>query len=132
MLECRHRPDSPSEEAWFNLIASEPALIEASMSVAVRQWSPDDLCQLKADHHLSNAVSLVKNQITSTQSCTDGVLGAVITMALGASLAGDTITWKIHIDGLSRIVQYRGSGGRYAVPLFLIDLVTEWVFLFWS
>ncbi|KAJ5272407.1 hypothetical protein N7478_007532 [Penicillium angulare] len=117
-LQGRHGPDTPSEAAWFNLVASEPALLEASMAVAVRQWSPDELCQLKADRHSSNAVKILTQVITSTQARTDGVLAAILTMALGASLASDDIAWKVHINGLCRIVQDRGSFGRYAVPIF--------------
>ncbi|KAJ5114050.1 hypothetical protein N7456_002584 [Penicillium angulare] len=124
-LQGRHGPDSPSEAAWFNLVASEPVLLEASMAVAVRQWSPDELCQLKADNHSSNAVNILTQVITSTQARTDGVLAAILTMALGASLAGDEVAWRVHINGLCRIVQDRGSHGRYAVPSMLIDLVIE-------
>jgi len=46
-------------------------------------------------------------------------------MAIGASLAGDKAAWRIHIDGLSRIVQDRGSRGGSAVPALLVNLIIE-------
>ncbi|KAL3431728.1 hypothetical protein BDV09DRAFT_175668 [Aspergillus tetrazonus] len=124
-LEGRHMPGSASEAAWFNLIASEPALVEASLAVAVRQWSPDNSCQSKADYHSYTAVRLIKQRITSTATPSDGVLGAVITMALGASLVHDDIAWKIHMDGLARIVSERVSRGPHSLPAWFIDLIVQ-------
>ncbi|KAL4735127.1 hypothetical protein BDV11DRAFT_208768 [Aspergillus similis] len=124
-LEGRHTPGSASEAAWFNLIASEPALVEASLAVAVRQWSPDNSWQSKADYHSYTAVRLIKQRITSIATLSDGVLGAVITMALGASLAYDDIAWKIHMDGLAHIVSERVSRDPHSLPAWLIDLIVQ-------
>ncbi|KAL4994645.1 hypothetical protein BDV10DRAFT_197365 [Aspergillus recurvatus] len=124
-LEGRHTPGSASEAAWFNLIASEPALVEASLAVAVRQWSPDNSWQSKADYHSYTAVRLIKQRITSIETPSDGVLGAVITMALGASLAHDDIAWKIHMGGLAHIVKERVSRDPRSLPTWLIDLVVQ-------
>ncbi|KAL4777230.1 hypothetical protein BDW60DRAFT_202141 [Aspergillus nidulans var. acristatus] len=124
-LEGRHTPGSASEAAWFNLIASEPALVEASLAVAVRQWSPDNSWQSKADYHSYAAVRLIKQRITSIATPSDGVLGAVITMALGASLVHDDIAWKIHMDGLAHIVSERVSRGPHSLPSWFIDLIVQ-------
>ncbi|KAL4757818.1 uncharacterized protein BDW70DRAFT_153045 [Aspergillus foveolatus] len=124
-LEGRHTPGSASEAAWFNLVASEPALVEASLAVAVRQWSPDNSCQSKADYHSYTAVRLIKQRITSIATPSDGVLGAVITMALGASLVNDDIAWKIHMDGLAHIVNERVSRGLHSLPAWFIDLIIQ-------
>ncbi|KAL6231232.1 hypothetical protein BDW75DRAFT_233761 [Aspergillus navahoensis] len=124
-LEGRHTPGSASEAAWFNLIASEPALVEASLAVAVRQWSPDNSWQSKADYHSYTAVRLIKQRITSIATPSDGVLGAVITMALGASLVHDDIAWKIHMDGLAHIVKERVSRGPHSLPTWLTDLIVQ-------
>ncbi|KAL4987369.1 hypothetical protein BDW68DRAFT_197453 [Aspergillus falconensis] len=124
-VEGRHTPGSASEAAWFNLIASEPALVEASLAVAVRQWSPDNSWQSKADYHSYTAVRLIKQRITSIATPSDGVLGAVITMALGASLVRDDIAWKIHMDGLAHIVKERVSRDPRSLPAWFIDLIVQ-------
>jgi hypothetical protein len=95
----------------------------------VRQWSPDNSCQSKADYHSYTAVRLIKQRITSIATPSDGVLGAVITMALGASLVHDDIAWKIHMDGLARIVSERVSRGPHSLPAWFIDLIVQWVYL---
>ncbi|KAL4866973.1 hypothetical protein BDV12DRAFT_128513 [Aspergillus spectabilis] len=122
-LEGRHLPDSPSEAAWFNLIASEPALVEASLAVAVRQWSPEHAWQVKAEHHSYIAVTLIKERITSISTRTDGILGAVATMAFGASLAHDDLARKIHIDGLAQIIRDRMSRDPHLLPSWFVDLI---------
>ncbi|KAL2812950.1 hypothetical protein BJX63DRAFT_421477 [Aspergillus granulosus] len=124
-LEGRHAPDSPSEAAWFDLIASDPALVEASMAVAVQQWSPDIAWQCQAHNHLDRAVRLVKQRIMSTTSRTDGVLAAVITMALGAALANDRFAWKIHIDGLAHIIRDRESRLPNSLPVWVVDFIVQ-------
>lgn len=95
------------------------------MAVAVQQWSPDNSWQSKADHHSYKAVNLIKQRITSTRTRTDGVLGAVITMAFGASLAHDELAWNIHIDGLAHIIQDRESRNLHTVPSWFIDLIVQ-------
>ncbi|KAJ0426695.1 hypothetical protein BJY00DRAFT_329 [Aspergillus carlsbadensis] len=124
-LEGRHAPDSPSEAAWFDLIASNPALVEASMAVAVQQWSPDISWQSQAHNHLEKAVNLIKQGIMSTRSRTDGLLGAVMTMALGAALADDRFAWKIHIDGLAHIIMDRESRLSNSLPAWIVDFVVQ-------
>ncbi|KAL3470330.1 hypothetical protein BJX99DRAFT_264322 [Aspergillus californicus] len=122
-LEGRHPPNTPSEAAWFNLIASDPALVEATLAVAVRQWSPENSWQSKADYHSYLAVKLIKQQVTSTATPSDGVLGAVITMAFGAVLAHEDEAWRVHIDGLARIITEREARNSLALPSWFLDLV---------
>ncbi|RAL03760.1 uncharacterized protein BO80DRAFT_462447 [Aspergillus ibericus CBS 121593] len=67
-FEGTYTPETPHDKSWLNLIASEPALIEAFLAIAL---------------------------LTSTRPITDGVLGAVVGMALGAALAQDQVAWNI-------------------------------------
>ncbi|KAL4899844.1 hypothetical protein BDW74DRAFT_106631 [Aspergillus multicolor] len=124
-LEGRHIAGSASEAAWFSLIASEPALVEASLAVAVRQWSPDNTWQSKADYHSYTAVRLIKQRIASVTTPSDGVLGAVITMALGASLGHDEAAWRIHMDGLAHIVEERVARDPQSLPSWFVDLIIQ-------
>ncbi|OOG00435.1 hypothetical protein ASPCADRAFT_187 [Aspergillus carbonarius ITEM 5010] len=124
-LEGNYIPETPSDETWLNLIASEPAVIEALLAVAVRQWSPSSAWQLQADNHLYKAIKLIKQLITSTRPKTDGVLGAVVSLAIGAALAQDQVAWNIHINGLADIVRSRQCGVWPAVPSWFIDFLVQ-------
>ncbi|KAJ5382825.1 hypothetical protein N7517_000736 [Penicillium concentricum] len=79
------------------------------MAVAVRHWSPDDAWQLKAYRHSYSAVHFIKQRIMSTGARTEGVLGAVIVLAFGASLERDDVVWNIHIIGLAHMIKDRKS-----------------------
>ncbi|KAJ5850883.1 hypothetical protein N7455_010739 [Penicillium solitum] len=124
-LEGRHSPGSPSEAAWFYLIASDPVLTEASLAVAVRHWSPDNAWQLKACRHSYAAVHLIKQRITSTGTQTDGVLGAVTTLAFGATLEQDDVAWNVHIIGLAHMIKDRKSRAMTPPPSWMTDLVVQ-------
>jgi hypothetical protein len=63
----------------------------------------------------------------STVTRTDGVLGAVITMAFGASLEKNDLAWNIHIDGLAHIIEDRQSRTTEPPPSWLKDLVVQFV-----
>lgn len=122
-LEGIRSPVSPNEAAWFNLIASDPALIESTMAIAVRLWSPDDSWQIESYRHSHTAINLIKRRLESAATSTDGVLGAVATMAFGASLENDDIAWNIHIDGLAQILKERQSQSTDPPPPWLSALV---------
>ncbi|PYH94336.1 hypothetical protein BO71DRAFT_409408 [Aspergillus ellipticus CBS 707.79] len=118
-------PASPSEAAWFKIIASEPAVVEASMAVTVRQWSPRGSWQYQADSHSQNAVNLIQQLISSSRVRTDGLLGAVIMMALGAALAHDDVAWNIHIAGVANIIKDWQSSTPYPIPSWFVDFIVE-------
>ncbi|KAJ5198209.1 uncharacterized protein N7498_007326 [Penicillium cinerascens] len=124
-LEGIRPPVSASEAAWFNLIASDPALIESTMAIAVRLWSPDDCWQMESYQHSCTAINLIKRRIASTMTSTDGVLGAVTTMAFGASLENDDVAWNVHIDGLAQILKERQSRSTTPPPSWLTGLVVH-------
>ncbi|KAL4933209.1 uncharacterized protein BDV17DRAFT_104927 [Aspergillus undulatus] len=124
-IEGSRQPGSPGEAAWFNLIATEPALTEATLAVAVQQWSPENSWQTKADEHSYTAVSLIKQRITSITTRPDGVLGAVITMAFGAALARNKTVWEIHMEGLAQIIKHRELRDPHTLPAWFLDLIVE-------
>ncbi|KAJ5436503.1 Protein of unknown function DUF3468 [Penicillium cf. griseofulvum] len=126
-LEGRHAPGSASEAAWFDLIASDPVLTEATLAVAARHWSPDNGWQLKAYRHSYAAVHLVKQRIMSTGTRTDGVLGAVTTLAFGATLEQDDVAWNIHIIGLAHMIKDRKSRAMNPPPSWMTDLIVQLV-----
>lgn len=109
------------------MIASEPALIEATMACSVGLMSPSNSWQIKAGFHLSNAVNLIKDRIMSTSTRTDGVLAAVCTMAFSASLAQDELAWKVHIDGVTQIIRDRQVRDSDPILPWLTGLVIQYV-----
>lgn len=121
----KYSPVSPKEAPWFNLIASEPVLAEASMAVALRQQSPSFSYQLQAETHALNAIGLIQQRIMSSRTATDDILGAVATMAVGAVLTRDNFAWNAHIHGLASLVKYRLSSSSETVPSWFRDLIVQ-------
>lgn len=115
-------PLGEREQFWFELFIAEPALIEASVAIGEKNWSPNVASKRRAEVHFSIAVNTVIQRIQSRQAQTDGVLAAVITLAFGERLARNDAAWKIHIDGLAQIIRERHAQGIYAMPLWFLDL----------
>ena len=134
---------SASEMAWINLIISEPALVEASMSVASLHWArgDSDVAIHPSDRHLSNAVAMINKRLdVAATALTDGVLGAVfmlsfnevgvaVTQSIHSSdifkrLARNEMAWRIHVQGLSQMVkQRRLLAGNESIPVWFSDLL---------
>lgn len=122
-LDDRGFPRNPSEVAWFGLFISEPALIEASMAICERHWYPDTLYKWRSEIHRNAAFNIVIERIQSRQAQTDGVLGAVLTMAFGERLVGNDLAWNVHIDGLAQIIKDRHSRGIFVLPPWFSSLL---------
>lgn len=124
-------PGSPDEAAWVTLLASEPALIESTMAVGLRHWSPNASCQREAREHWSRAVDVIVERISSGHADTDAVIAAVATMAFGERLALDDVAWGIHIDGLARLLKQRREQTGSALPSWFYDLIILCVSTSW-
>jgi hypothetical protein len=111
LLACIHRPRNISEATWVNLIVSEPALVEATMAIGTRLWSPRLSWQRRAGTH---------------QSQTEAMLAAVSTMAFAERLANDDLAWNVHIDGLAQMIKERHSQGM-SLPWWLHDIIVLYV-----
>lgn len=78
-------PGSPNEAQWIRLFMAEPALLEASMVIALRNRpglqnaAGSDV----ADQHAVRAIRIINKRLSTTSTgLTDGVLAAVFTLAL--------------------------------------------------
>jgi hypothetical protein len=112
LLTCLNPPTtSPSEAEWVSLFASEPALIDATMAVGTRHWSPQQAWQLQANACSSKALTSIIQRISWRQTYSDGFLAAVLTMAFGARLGGADPAWDVHVDGLVQILGDRRVRG---------------------
>lgn len=116
-------PSNHYESAWIDLLASEPALVESSMAVGFRYWSPDASTQAKANLHWSRAINIIVDRINSGQAFSDAVLAAVASMAFGERLVHNHLAWGIHIDGLAQLVRIRRDQGIDSLPGWFGDLL---------
>ena len=90
---CEYRPlifptamgqlGSPCEKHWISLLRSEPALVYASMAIAVKHGSwPFPFHQADTDKRYAlDAIRLVSSRLGSADGLSDGLLGAVFTLS---------------------------------------------------
>lgn len=124
VLTCLNPPTtSPSEAEWVSLFASEPALIDATMAVGMRHWSPQQAWQIQADACSSKALTSIIQRISWRQTYSDGFLLAIMTMAFGARLGGASSAWDVHVDGLVQILGDRRVRGIEQPRWFFDSLV---------
>lgn len=127
LLACINQPRNKSETAWVNLIVSEPALVEATMVIGMRLWSPRLSWQRRAGTHQSKALNLTIQKIGSKRPQTEAMLAAVSTMAFAERLANDDLAWNIHIDGLAQMIKERQSQDM-SLPWWLHDIIVLYVY----
>lgn len=122
-MEGQTYPRSPDEAAWLELLASEPALFESSMAIGMRHWSPDVTCQLEAQIHWSRAANAIIERISSGCADSVAVLVAVATMAFGERLAGNIVTWGVHVDGLTHLLKQRLAQGHMTLSIWIYRIM---------
>ena len=75
----------PSEENWMTLVSSEPALLEASLSLAARYTTRTNnvtTTSRVSDIHTYRAIKIINERMNHVAGClTDGILGAVFTLS---------------------------------------------------
>lgn len=121
--------NSYQELAWVKFVSAEPALREATISVGLRQWSPDILSERTAEAHLHQVVRTLIQRINRRQAYTDGTLGAVLTLAFGERLVCNELAWSVHISGVSQIISERRFRGLQPVPEWVSSLLISFVTL---
>ncbi|CAM1510873.1 Fc.00g083860.m01.CDS01 [Cosmosporella sp. VM-42] len=122
-LDGSDYPNSPDEDAMIHLLVSEAALAEVSMSIGLRHWSPDASCQERAAALSFSATNIIVQRINSGAAHTGGVLGAVLSMAIGERLMHNDLHWKIHVDGLANLITERRSQGECDLPPMLSNFL---------
>ncbi|KAI0487788.1 hypothetical protein F4859DRAFT_466185 [Xylaria cf. heliscus] len=115
-------PGTANEAAWIGILVSEPALVQSSMAIGLRNWSPDKNNQQIACDFSSKATESIIQRIRSGRVTTDAVLAAVLTMAFGERLVHNNQAWNIHMDGAAQLVYERISQGLPALSPWLEDL----------
>lgn len=123
LLTCLNPPTTSLYEAeWVSLFVSEPVLVDATMAVGMRHWSPQEAWQLQAEVRSSNALNSIIQRISCRDTYTDGFLAAIVTMAFEARLGHADSTWDVHADGLAQILRDRRAR-RIQEPEWFCDIL---------
>ncbi|KAK5997683.1 hypothetical protein PT974_00038 [Cladobotryum mycophilum] len=120
-------PDSLHHTAWTSLLVSEPAFLEATLSLAYR-YETRHRCVgangLPPDIHIYRAIKLINRRLEDPSTAlSDGILGAVFTLAFNERLAGNEQAWNIHVEGLSQMVKGRRDQGQRDPPRWFFNLL---------
>ncbi|KAF0636263.1 hypothetical protein FPSE5266_02128 [Fusarium pseudograminearum] len=118
-------PGSSREAEWIDLLQSEPALVEASISIALSHCTGqnDDVTFRQAVLHKGRAIKRINQKLSSPSGLTDGVLSAVFTLTFAALLESDSKARDAHIEGLAQMIRVRRSAGNTAIPLWFCDFL---------
>jgi hypothetical protein len=75
-------PGSSREADWIGLLQSEPALVEASVAIALRHcpWRQNPKGFREASLCKGRAIKLINERLNTPLGLTDGVLSAVFTL----------------------------------------------------
>lgn len=123
MHRSTHRGDADAEAAWLGLLLSDPALLDATLAVGMRHWSPEPGWKWNAGIHQHRAVRSMIERIGSGTASTDGALAAALTMAFGERLLGNDGEWSVHIDGVAQLIRERRSRGISREPSWFFSLM---------
>ncbi|OBR03188.1 hypothetical protein CH63R_12315 [Colletotrichum higginsianum IMI 349063] len=115
--------DTNEEAAWLGLLISDPAFLNATLSVGIGHWSPEPIWRRDSGIHLHRAVSSMIERIGTGRGFTDGGLGAALTMAFGERLAQNDIGWNVHVSGVAQMIRERRSRGIAQEPSWFFGLM---------
>ncbi|KAK3291577.1 uncharacterized protein B0H64DRAFT_330349 [Chaetomium fimeti] len=116
-------PASSQEGAWLQLLVSEAALAQVSLSIGFRIWSPNAAYQKEALACSSSALSIIMNRIATEQALTDAVMAAVLHMAVGERFGLDDEAWHVHIGGLAQLITARAQRGQTDLPVWFSNMI---------
>ncbi|KAM5377904.1 hypothetical protein ACJZ2D_004808 [Fusarium nematophilum] len=114
-------PGSDNETAWVDLLLSEPALVEASMAIALTYSSRWD--SREGDVRKGRAIHMINQRLDSPLGLTDGVLGAVFTLTFAERLANNETALNVHVEGLAQMIKLRRSSGEDTIPPWFSDFL---------
>jgi hypothetical protein len=79
--------------------------------------------QREAVARVSNGMSLVISHIGSRTAHAGPVMGAVLSMAIGERLVGNSAVWEIHVGGLARMIETRWGEGERDLPGLIVNFL---------
>ncbi|SCO57090.1 uncharacterized protein FFMR_14246 [Fusarium fujikuroi] len=118
-------PGSNREADWIALLHSEPALVEASMAIAIRHSPRLQRTQgiYEASVRKGRAIKMINERLDTPLGLTDGVLSAVFTLTFAELLESDSKARDVHIQGLAQMIKVRRSLGNTAIPSWFGDFI---------
>ncbi|KAF4428910.1 hypothetical protein FACUT_9368 [Fusarium acutatum] len=118
-------PGSNREADWIALLHSEPALVEASMAIAIRHSPRLQRTQgiREASVHKGRAIKMINERLDTPLGLTDGVLSAVFTLTFAELLESDVEARDVHIQGLAQMIRVRRSLGNTDIPSWFGDFI---------
>ncbi len=93
------------------------------LSIGLRFWPQDAESQTKALVHSCHAVRIVIQRIEAQSACTDAVIVAVLHLAVGERLVGNDDGWRVHVNGLAKLITERSQRGRMELPVSLCNIL---------
>ncbi|ETS80700.1 hypothetical protein PFICI_08229 [Pestalotiopsis fici W106-1] len=118
-------PGSAAEAAWVHLLLSEPALVEASVSIGLKH-NPRRQCMWglrESAIRKGRAIKMINERLDTPSGLTDGLLSAVFTLTWAEHLGSDANAMKIHSEGLAQMIKLRRLSGNNDVPPWLSDFL---------
>ncbi|KAF4960136.1 hypothetical protein FGADI_1154 [Fusarium gaditjirri] len=118
-------PGSNREADWIALLHSEPALVEASMAIAIRHSPRLQRTQgiREASVRKGRAIKMINERLDTPLGLTDGVLSAVFTLTFAELLESDLKARDVHIQGLAQMIRVRRSLGNTTIPSWFGDFI---------
>ncbi|KAF4495942.1 hypothetical protein FAGAP_7916 [Fusarium agapanthi] len=118
-------PGSNREADWIALLHSEPALVEASMAIAIRHSPRLQRTQgiREASVRKGRAIKMINERLDTPLGLTDGVLSAVFTLTFAELLESDVEARDVHIKGLAQMIKVRRSLGNTDIPSWFGDFI---------
>ncbi|KAG9495178.1 hypothetical protein J7337_013413 [Fusarium musae] len=118
-------PGSNREADWIALLHSEPALVEASMAIAIRHSPRLQRTQgiREASVRKGRAIKMINERLDTPLGLTDGVLSAVFTLTFAELLESDAEARDVHIQGLAQMIKVRRSLGNTDIPSWFGDFI---------
>ncbi|EXM16709.1 hypothetical protein FOTG_15040 [Fusarium oxysporum f. sp. vasinfectum 25433] len=106
-------PGSNREADWIALLHSEPALVEASMAIAIRHSPRLQRTQgiREASVRKGRAIKMINERLDTPLGLTDGLLES------------DVKARDVHIQGLAQMIKVRRSLGNTAIPSWFGDFI---------
>ncbi|RBR07949.1 hypothetical protein FVER53590_10822 [Fusarium verticillioides] len=118
-------PGSNREADWIALLHSEPALVEASMAIAISHSPRLQRTQgiREASVRKGRAIKMINERLDTPLGLTDGVLSAVFTLTFAELLESDAEARDVHIQGLAQMIKVRRSLGNTDIPSWFGDFI---------
>ncbi|KAI6785944.1 uncharacterized protein J7T54_006283 [Emericellopsis cladophorae] len=108
---CHGKPD-PTLGTWFKYMLADEAYFHCfvALSEACMDFVHEkDSYSTEYRHHMTKALRLLNNKLSSDKATADTSLAGVISLCLLTSLRGQLAQTKVHFDGLCRMIELRGG-----------------------